>query len=311
MRIRKRWDVSSSSSPSPNTRNYSSNLMGAQEEKKEGHPKKVGWDSDVEVQEQKPDCIRVRRNNWRKALLDSGSNTVSEVEWQGKCIGIMRKQGKNLGAASNEAKYQEQVPKQVSSSICEEVITGNEFVSESLNSCHLTGKQKRGKQTPPSDDDQHMSGRSRSKLDRKLFMNSKKTRRETMGCAEIKDDVGAEMASVMPVEMKEGKNLVIISGNKNRAMPVGLQCRRMNGRGWRCSQPTLVGYALCEHHLGKGRLMSINNGYRIRVNEEMKAKDSQTTILSESDDSPSAEPLQRQLQKKRAVKARSLKLITL
>jgi len=39
----------------------------------------------------------------------------------------------------------------------------------------------------------------------------------------------------------------------------GSQCRRRNGRGWRCSQRTLVGYSLCEHHLGKGRLRSINS----------------------------------------------------
>lgn len=39
----------------------------------------------------------------------------------------------------------------------------------------------------------------------------------------------------------------------------GSQCRRRNGRGWRCSQRTLVGYSLCEHHLGKGRLKSVNS----------------------------------------------------
>lgn len=33
----------------------------------------------------------------------------------------------------------------------------------------------------------------------------------------------------------------------------GSRCSRINGRGWRCAQPTLVGYSLCEHHLGKGR----------------------------------------------------------
>ncbi|CAN6202152.1 unnamed protein product [Urochloa humidicola] len=36
----------------------------------------------------------------------------------------------------------------------------------------------------------------------------------------------------------------------------GSRCSRVNGRGWRCSQPTLVGYSLCEHHLGKGRMRS-------------------------------------------------------
>ncbi|KAG8094215.1 hypothetical protein GUJ93_ZPchr0012g20329 [Zizania palustris] len=35
------------------------------------------------------------------------------------------------------------------------------------------------------------------------------------------------------------------------------RCSRVNGRGWRCGQPTLVGYALCEHHLGKGRMRSV------------------------------------------------------
>ncbi|CAN6465230.1 unnamed protein product [Victoria cruziana] len=37
------------------------------------------------------------------------------------------------------------------------------------------------------------------------------------------------------------------------------RCTRMNGRGWRCSKPTLVGYSLCEHHLGKGRRIKTIN----------------------------------------------------
>lgn len=45
----------------------------------------------------------------------------------------------------------------------------------------------------------------------------------------------------------------------NKNVHAGSQCRRRNGRGWRCSERTLVGYYLCEHHLGKGRLKSINN----------------------------------------------------
>lgn len=39
----------------------------------------------------------------------------------------------------------------------------------------------------------------------------------------------------------------------------GSRCSRVNGRGWRCGQQTLVGYSLCEHHLGKGRLRSMTN----------------------------------------------------
>lgn len=39
----------------------------------------------------------------------------------------------------------------------------------------------------------------------------------------------------------------------------GSRCSRVNGRGWRCCQQTLVGYSLCEHHLGKGRLRSMSS----------------------------------------------------
>jgi WRC len=42
----------------------------------------------------------------------------------------------------------------------------------------------------------------------------------------------------------------------------GSRCSRVNGRGWRCCQPTLVGYLLCEHHLGKGRTRNMSNSNR-------------------------------------------------
>lgn len=52
-------------------------------------------------------------------------------------------------------------------------------------------------------------------------------------------------------------------GNKKRAkgsaLMEGSRCSRVNGRGWRCCQQTLVGYSLCEHHLGKGRLRSMTS----------------------------------------------------
>ncbi|XP_020207543.1 myb-like protein V [Cajanus cajan] len=43
------------------------------------------------------------------------------------------------------------------------------------------------------------------------------------------------------------------------ALMEGSRCSRVNGRGWRCLQQTLVGYSLCEHHLGKGRLRSMTS----------------------------------------------------
>ncbi|CAL9761962.1 unnamed protein product [Musa acuminata subsp. burmannicoides] len=53
-----------------------------------------------------------------------------------------------------------------------------------------------------------------------------------------------------------------VDGRRRRspAVPVeGSRCSRVNGRGWRCCQKTLVGYSLCEHHLGKGRLRSMRS----------------------------------------------------
>ncbi|KAF3555474.1 hypothetical protein HID58_058174 [Brassica napus] len=45
---------------------------------------------------------------------------------------------------------------------------------------------------------------------------------------------------------------------KNGTLEEGSRCSRVNGRGWRCFQQTLYGYSLCEHHLGKGRVRSMN-----------------------------------------------------
>ncbi|XP_072953414.1 uncharacterized protein [Typha angustifolia] len=56
--------------------------------------------------------------------------------------------------------------------------------------------------------------------------------------------------------------LVVKDGKKRRSPAMlmeGSRCSRVNGRGWRCCQQTLVGYSLCEHHLGKGRLRSMSS----------------------------------------------------
>ncbi|XP_039013418.1 uncharacterized protein LOC120143064 [Hibiscus syriacus] len=60
-------------------------------------------------------------------------------------------------------------------------------------------------------------------------------------------------------------------GRGGGALVEGSRCSRVNGRGWRCCQQTLVGYSLCEHHLGKGRLRSITS-VRDRAKEERLAK---------------------------------------
>ncbi|KAI7757754.1 hypothetical protein M8C21_001688 [Ambrosia artemisiifolia] len=54
----------------------------------------------------------------------------------------------------------------------------------------------------------------------------------------------------------------------------GSRCSRVNGRGWRCSQQTLVGYSLCEHHLGKGRVrnnMSTSHARTLKIGRKGKS----------------------------------------
>ncbi|KAF0902595.1 hypothetical protein E2562_018089 [Oryza meyeriana var. granulata] len=86
------------------------------------------------------------------------------------------------------------------------------------------------------------------------------------GEAPVSNGVAAPVAPAVIVAVKDEKS----DGNggggakKRRGGPAvlmeGSRCSRVNGRGWRCSQPTLVGYALCEHHLGKGRMRSVTGG---------------------------------------------------
>ncbi|XP_078444882.1 uncharacterized protein LOC144714016 isoform X2 [Wolffia australiana] len=72
-----------------------------------------------------------------------------------------------------------------------------------------------------------------------------------------------------------GEGPSVGKGKKRRSPAVlmeGSRCSRVNGRGWRCCQQTLVGYSLCEHHLGKGRIRSVNS---VRCKKEpVKEEDS-------------------------------------
>ncbi|GAB4843775.1 hypothetical protein Ancab_013740 [Ancistrocladus abbreviatus] len=67
-----------------------------------------------------------------------------------------------------------------------------------------------------------------------------------------------------------------VGGNKKSkrgsTIMEGSRCSRVNGRGWRCCQPTLVGYSLCEHHLGKGRLRSVTSMRNSRTLTSKKAE---------------------------------------
>lgn len=80
------------------------------------------------------------------------------------------------------------------------------------------------------------------------------------------------------------------TGTKKRArggaLMEGSRCSRVNGRGWRCCQQTLVGYSLCEHHLGKGRLRSMTSvrSRSLATNDNIsrKKKEAPPLLLSSS-----------------------------
>ncbi|MED6198193.1 hypothetical protein PIB30_063729 [Stylosanthes scabra] len=75
----------------------------------------------------------------------------------------------------------------------------------------------------------------------------------------IKESVAAVDEGKEEEEKIETKKVSKKKRVRGGALMEGSRCSRVNGRGWRCCQPTLVGYSLCEHHLGKGRLRSMTS----------------------------------------------------
>ncbi|KAJ4892142.1 WRC [Raphanus sativus] len=70
----------------------------------------------------------------------------------------------------------------------------------------------------------------------------------------------------------KGKKKKKKKAKKSGALEEGSRCSRVNGRGWRCCQQTLYGYSLCEHHLGKGRVRSMNKSAGARGGRQKKAE---------------------------------------
>ncbi|PWA52623.1 WRC-like protein [Artemisia annua] len=87
------------------------------------------------------------------------------------------------------------------------------------------------------------------------------------------DNVGTLMK---PTPKKSKKN-----EKRGDVILEGSRCSRVNGRGWRCGQQTLVGYSLCEHHLGKGRLRSMTS---VRGQAQKVALKEDETIARQNED---------------------------
>ncbi|CAH8385407.1 unnamed protein product [Eruca vesicaria subsp. sativa] len=72
-------------------------------------------------------------------------------------------------------------------------------------------------------------------------------------------------------EANKGKKKKKKGRKSSNVLEEGSRCSRVNGRGWRCCQQTLYGYSLCEHHLGKGRVRSMNKSSGGRGGGQKKA----------------------------------------
>ncbi|KAL2480512.1 wrc [Abeliophyllum distichum] len=89
----------------------------------------------------------------------------------------------------------------------------------------------------------------------------------------------------------DGNNSSANKGKKRgNVIMEGSRCSRVNGRGWRCCQPTLVGYALCEHHLGKGRLRSMTSVRKRSMSAPTEAAASIPTERASNDKSSIPSP---------------------
>ncbi|KAE9593897.1 hypothetical protein Lal_00036599 [Lupinus albus] len=104
------------------------------------------------------------------------------------------------------------------------------------------------------------------------------------------DDNDIDWVEEEEEKSRETKKLDRVNNNnvgkkkaKGSAVMEGSRCSRVNGRGWRCCQQTLVGYSLCEHHLGKGRLRSMSSvrNRSIASTTESDHKNVHDNIMSE------------------------------
>lgn len=84
-------------------------------------------------------------------------------------------------------------------------------------------------------------------------------------------------------EEEDKPNRIIVKKRGSSGMVMeGSRCSRVNGRGWRCRQQTLVGYSLCEHHLGKGRLRSMSSVRNRASTITRPKKETERRLLSSS-----------------------------
>ena len=143
-------------------------------------------------------------------------------------------------------------------------------------------KKRRGSFERRSDDDEIMIVK-----DKKMKIKMNKICVQQKGNNKEEDDDDEEEEEEESKEIiKEGADSTTNNTSARKkarggALMEGSRCSRVNGRGWRCCQQTLVGYSLCEHHLGKGRLRSMSS-VRSRSMARTAPKKAESKPLSSS-----------------------------
>lgn len=140
-------------------------------------------------------------------------------------------------------------------------------LSQLSSSHHVVGRWREGEKAFPlkkrssrRENDEDNFKKMKTKLNNKKFAGNDQ---QEQGEQEEEEEEEGEEEEEREVTKESVDNNSTSSknkrGTKGGAIMEGSRCSRVNGRGWRCCQQTLVGYSLCEHHLGKGRLRSMNS----------------------------------------------------
>ncbi|KAG9137774.1 hypothetical protein Leryth_019401 [Lithospermum erythrorhizon] len=132
-------------------------------------------------------------------------------------------------------------------------------------------KRKRSYKRSTQDDDQYSNSEWKSKTNKKstMFQDDDNLHLLAKTTEVYVGDVIGNSSSTS--KRKKIRGSVLLEGSR---------CSRINGRGWRCCQPTLVGYSLCEHHLGKGRLRTIMSTVTVRNQNQNQKQPMGTSAIA-------------------------------
>nr|GMD44319.1 WRC protein [Ipomoea batatas] len=126
------------------------------------------------------------------------------------------------------------------------------FISQPFFSSHQGEREVPLKKRRGNGFEKYVVGKETTKKPPKMKSKTNKK------CVQESGDHGAAAAAAGGGGDNNGRYDAVKKSKRGSEIVEGSRCSRVNGRGWRCCQQTLVGYSLCEHHLGKGRLRSVN-----------------------------------------------------